>query len=123
MSLCVGNRLGNFMLNRKWRLRLKSEFKSVFDSKTSLAVKFVVVYVHRGTRKYGFIASKKVGNAVQRNRAKRLMREVIRKHWLELNEDLQIIFIARPAIKGISYIEVEKSILNALKKAGAVKKI
>lgn len=110
------------MLQKKWRLRLKSEYKSVFENNKSIAVKHVVLYLYRGSRKCGFIASKKVGNAVQRNRAKRLMREVIRLHWNQLAEDIQIIFIARPSIKGISYFEVERSILYALRKSGAIKK-
>lgn len=110
------------MLQKKWRLRLKSEYKSVFANSKSFAVKHVVLYIHNGVRKYGFVASKKVGNAVQRNRAKRLMREVIRLHWQEIAEDKQIIFIARPSIKGISYFEVERSILYALNKSGTLKK-
>ena len=110
------------MLNKTWRLRLGSDFKSVFAAKNSCASKYVVVYVHRGERKYGFIASKKVGNAVARNRAKRLMREVVRLHLTELNPNQQIIFIARPAIKGISYREVEKVMLSLLIRVGVGKK-
>lgn len=110
------------MLSKKWRLRLSSDFKRVFAAKNSCASKYVVVYVHRGDRKYGFIASKKVGNAVERNRAKRLMREVVRLHFAELSPDQQIIFIARPAIKGISYPEVEKAMLNVLRRVGVGKK-
>ncbi|SPF43239.1 Ribonuclease P protein component (fragment) [Candidatus Desulfosporosinus infrequens] len=50
------------------------------------------------------------------------MREVIRLHILEIRNDIQIIFIARARIKGVSYMEVEKSIMNMLKKANALTK-
>ena len=107
------------MLKRKFRLRNKSSIKEVFANGKNYSVKHVAIYVLRGPKRFGFIASKKVGNAVQRNRAKRLMREVIRLHFSEIRNDIQIILIARASIKGVSYWEVEKTMINMLKKANA----
>ena len=61
--------------------------------------------------KYGISVSKRVGNAVVRNRVKRLLREILRVTQLKPGWD--IIFIARPAVGGASYASVEKSV-NAL---------
>lgn len=105
------------MLARNLRLRRNKDYKTVFAQGKSFSSKYVVFYFMGGTPKYGFIASKKVGNAVQRNRAKRLMREVIRRHLSELQQNLEIVCIARASLKGVSYSDVEKSVLNALKKA------
>ncbi|WP_425805863.1 ribonuclease P protein component [Desulfitobacterium sp. Sab5] len=105
------------MLARNLRLRRNKDYKTVFAQGKSFSSKYVVFYIMGGTKKYGFIASKKVGNAVQRNRAKRLMREVIRRHLSELPQNLEIICIARASLKGVSYSEVERCVLNALKKA------
>ena len=105
------------MLKRIFRLRKKSSYKAVFADAKNYSVKHVAIYVLKGPKRFGFIASKKVGNSVQRNRARRLMREVIRLHLSEIKSDIQIIFIARVGIKGVSYIEVEKTMMNMLKRA------
>ena len=108
------------MLQRRFRLRKKSSYKTVFADGKNYSVKHVAIYVLKGPKRFGFIASKKVGNSVQRNRARRLMREVIRLHLSEIRNDIQIILIARASIKGVSYREVEKSMMNMLKKANAL---
>lgn len=110
------------MLKRKFRIRSKFEFKAVFAGGKSYPGKYVVIYVLKGPQKFAFIASKKVGNSVQRNRAKRLMREVIRIHFNEIQNNIQIIAIARSNLKGkgISYQEVEKSMLQLFKRAKVI---
>jgi ribonuclease P protein component, eubacterial len=111
---------GGVMLKRRFRLRNKFAFRAIFENGENYSVKHAAIYIHKGPKKFGFIASKKIGNSVIRNRARRLMREVIRLHLQEIRNDIQIIFIARVRIKGVSYQEVEKSIMNMLKKANAL---
>lgn len=105
------------MLPKQLRLRQKSHFKTIFNAGNGFPGKHVVIYVMPGPRKFGFIASKKVGNAVIRNRARRLLREVVRLHLSDIREDRQIILIARSTLKGVSYQEVENSLLKLLKRA------
>lgn len=107
------------MLQRSYRMQKKANFQSVFAHGKSYTSRHVVVYIFRGRPiKYGIIASKKVGNAVKRNRAKRLLREAIRLNLDGLRIDCQMVFIARTAINGASLKEVEKSVLYIWRKAG-----
>ena len=66
--------------------------------------------------RYGFSVSRRVGNAVVRNRVKRLLREILRSAPLEPGWD--IIFIARPKVAGASLASLEKSVQGLLSQAG-----
>ena len=66
----------------------------------------------------GVITSRKVGGAVARNRARRLLREAFRLHQHELAEPLDLVLIARPSIANKGFAEVEKDFLTTLRKAG-----
>lgn len=108
------------MLQKQYRMHKSSEYKRVFANGKSYTSKHVVIYLFRGQTRYGFIASKKIGGSVKRNRAKRLMREIVRLNLDKIKKDFQIIFIARTAIVNASFAEVKKSIFYVLRKAGVL---
>ena len=68
-----------------------------------------------GLSRYGFSVSRRVGNAVVRNRVKRLLREILRQAPLQPGWD--IVFIARPAAASTGYASLEKSIDSLLSQA------
>ena len=88
------------------------------SSKTWHTPYFVLFFKKSDTYKVGFVASKKVGNAVHRNRAKRLLRA----HFIE-NIDLLLkgsyVLVAKPSLLSESFPEVSKAYLHALKKCSA----
>ena len=69
----------------------------------------------------GVISARKIGNAVVRNRARRLLRETFRLHQNELAQPVDFVLVARPSIAGKAYAEVEKDFLTTLRKAGLLK--
>jgi ribonuclease P protein component len=70
----------------------------------------------------GVVTSGKLGNAVVRNRARRLLREAFRTHQHDLTQPVDLVLVARNSIVGKSFAEVEKDFLTTLRKAGLLTK-
>ncbi len=65
----------------------------------------------------GFTASRKVGNAVIRNRSKRRLRTLVRTHLTTLKrDDVNYVFIARKETATINFAKLEKKFIRALQK-------
>lgn len=70
------------------------------------------------TTRLGVVTSKKIGGAVVRNRARRLMREAFRVHQRELAQPVDLVLVARQSIAGRGLAEVERDFLTTLRRAG-----
>ena len=105
-------------------LRKQADFDAVYKRGRSVGDKYVVIfYLKNGLdhTRTGFLASKKVGNSVKRNRARRLMRESYRQIKDKIPQGYDIILIARNTISDRSFMEVDNSIVHALRRTGLVK--
>lgn len=69
----------------------------------------------------GVVTAKKIGGAVARARARRLLRESFRLHQQDLALPVELVLVARNSIAGKKFAEVEKDYLTALKRAGLKK--
>ena len=65
--------------------------------------------------RHGFAVTKKVGKAVQRNRVKRVLREIMRLQSLKPGWD--IVFIARSVAVNVNYHQLERAVTSLLARA------
>ena len=76
--------------------------------------------VHESTSlcsRFAFSASRRVGNAIVRNRGKRLLREAVRLHLADIETGLDCLFIVREQTAGATFLEVEAAVLQLLSRA------
>jgi ribonuclease P protein component len=69
----------------------------------------------------GVITTKKLGNAVIRARARRLLREAFRLHQHDLAQPVDLVLVAQRTIVGKGLAGVESDLLAALRRGGILK--
>jgi ribonuclease P protein component len=66
----------------------------------------------------GIGAGRSIGNAVKRNRAKRVLREVMRPQLERLSPSNDLLLLARSKLLNSSQAEIEDAIKKLIKRAG-----
>jgi ribonuclease P protein component len=70
-----------------------------------------------GLCRVGFITSRRLGNAVVRNRVRRRLREIVRQHQHDLRQDFWIVIIAKRDAANASYRALEDEWLRLARRA------
>ncbi len=109
-------------MKREERITKPRQYAEVYSKGGSWASELLVLRAlphNLDYSRYGFSVSKKVGNAVTRNRLKRRLREINRTESLKPGWD--IVFIVRPAASEASFSSLRESAEALLAKAGILK--
>ena len=111
-------------LKRHQRLVASSLFEETFSQHTRFIGRLMVVWLRRGegaALRLGVVTSRKVGEAVERVRARRLMRDVFRRHRSQLTGAVDVVLIGRREIVRASRLDLEREFLYLMRKAGLLK--
>ena len=111
------------MLPRKNRLTGNRDFKRVFANGKTVVNKLLVLKVLQKSgelaSRFAFSASAKFRKSVNRNRAKRLLRETVRLAMSRIQPfGFDAVMIARPLLRETHFDEVSANVEDALRKAG-----
>jgi ribonuclease P protein component len=112
-------------IGREHRLRLSRDFVRVKGQGTALRGRHCLVVVCAAAgepTRVGFVASKRgVGNAVQRNRARRRLREIVRRRWERVpHTGYLMMFVAYRSTLTALHQELASDVERVLASAGAL---
>ena len=101
---------------KSYTLRKNKEFQYVYRrGKSQPSGGVVLIHVPFRELKIGFCVSKRIGNSVQRNRAKRLMKEAFRS-IIQNVKPARLVFVAKAGILKNNYWQIRSQMIRALKK-------
>ena len=103
------------------RILHRAEFREVYAKGRKFQTKFFTAFVLQNsleTVRLGITTTRKTGNAIKRNRARRLVREVFRKNKCRISSSLDIVVNVKSLLTDADYLEFEADFLAFLDKAG-----
>lgn len=102
------------------------EFKKVYSNGKNYWNRNLTLYVKKNKleeSRVGFTITKKIGNAVVRNKIRRRMKEIYRLNLHLIKEGYDLVFIPKKNVIDISYKELESAMLHILKISGSLKNL
>jgi ribonuclease P protein component len=110
-------------LSRRERIKRKKEMEGVFSSGKVyrgdfLTLRIAISRESNEKAKFAFLLAGKIKGAVNRNRTKRLMREVVRRNKQLFSPGDKVVILASPEAKNRCFREFQSEFLNLVEKAG-----
>jgi len=103
-------------------IRRGVEFRRVLRGGRPRSGSLVIAYVQvsDGPTRAGFVSGRGVGGAVERNRARRLLREAWRSVLPSVRPGLDVVLVARPEMRGVRLADVESDVRAVLRAGGVI---
>ncbi|MEL6307628.1 MAG: ribonuclease P protein component [Chloroflexota bacterium] len=108
-------------MQRRLRLHHSRDFKRLREVGQAKRHPHLILSYHPNQleyNRYGFITVKRLGNAVVRNRVRRLMREAVRLQHPSLRQGYDMVFIARAPIVAQPFEHVQRIVYDLCRRAG-----
>ena len=112
-------------MNPETSLKQNSDFRRVYARGKSAVSPRVVVYCRKNRKdgnRMGFTVSKKLGNAVTRNRVRRRLREIARLNAEHTKQGYDLILVARSRAVNAEYQKLEADVLHCFEQLQLLKK-
>jgi ribonuclease P protein component len=113
-------------MKKEFRVKKNNDFQAAFKKGRSFANRQFVVYSlekeEQDFFRIGLSVSKKLGNAVTRNRIKRYVRQSVMEMQDQLLKGNDYVIIARKPVAEMDFFEVKKSLTHVLKVGKVLKK-
>ena len=104
------------------KIKKSKDFSLIYNKSQKMHTKYAIIFIKENNtnqRRFGFVASKKTGKAVQRNRIKRLFKEFVKLNRTKLKENTDYIFVGKSNLKenirSLKYKDIEKDMLKVIK--------
>jgi len=112
------------MLPPPFRLRRSSDIVRVRQEGRRWPHPLLVLFVNpqpqgsSSVTRFAFVAGRHVGKATVRNRAKRRLREIVRRHLDQIEPGRDCLLVARQPMLSVEHAELEHAVLQLLRRAG-----
>jgi ribonuclease P protein component len=93
------------------------QVRRVFDEGRSLHTRRVVLFLAPGPGASAVVAARRVGGAVERNRARRILREAWRQVSPQVSDGFDAVLVAREAVRGAKTQDLVADMTQALERA------
>ena len=104
------------------KIKKSKDFSLIYNKSQKMHTKYAIIFIKENLnneQRFGFVASKKTGNAVQRNRIKRIFKEFVKIHKDKFKKNTDYIFVGKSVlkekIKKLKYKDIEKDINKVIK--------
>jgi ribonuclease P protein component len=108
-------------LPKEMRLCRGAEFRRVFAYGRRKTNRLLTLYYLRndgGARRVGLVVSRRVGKAVERNKVRRRLQEILRQRWDELKDGRDLVLVVRKDARNAGFRQLAKAVEDVVARAG-----